>query len=91
LFATIRSAKVVKKRDRKKEPAGQKKMVERWNESHPIGTPVTVTRDSGETKETKTRSEAWMLGQSSRSQGHTAVVLVEGIAGCYSLERVKPR
>jgi len=81
---------VLQKRDRKREPQAQKDLVAKWNESYPIGTPVSVTKDRGETKETKTRSEAWMLGQSSRSQGHTAVVMVEGISGCYSLERVKP-
>jgi hypothetical protein len=33
---------------------------------------------------TKTRSEAWVMGE------HTPVVMVEGIAGGYALDRVTP-
>ncbi len=58
--------------------------VEKWNQQHPIGTPVTVRMDSGELRETATRSMAQMLGQS-------AVIWVDGIAGCYALERVAVR
>ncbi|WP_205522813.1 hypothetical protein [Myxococcus eversor] len=50
---------------------------------HPIGTQVVVTRDNGEEVRTKTRSEPWVLG------GHSAVIMVEGISGGYSLERVR--
>lgn len=50
----------------------------------PTGTPVTVTRDDGTTLETVTRSEPWDL------HGKW-VVMVKGISGCYSLERVAPR
>lgn len=59
-----------------------------FNRAHPIGTPVTLTFDLGneleETVETKTRSAAQILG------GHTAVIWVEGYAGCYELDRVQP-
>ncbi len=61
-----------------------------WNHKHPIGTPVlyrSVTGyKAGETlrwpppMETKTRSEAYVLS------GHTAVVFVEGVAGCVALD-----
>lgn len=37
-----------------------------------------------EPKETKTRSEAWLMG------GHTAMVMVEGVAGGVMVESVKP-
>ncbi len=57
-------------------------MVNDWNEKYPEGTPVTVTRDNGETLETVTRSVAWSMCGS-------AVVMVKGISGCYSLERVR--
>lgn len=56
-----------------------------WNAAHPVGTPVTVQRDLGALLETKTRSEAWVMG------GHSAMVMVDGIAGGYMLERVTPR
>jgi hypothetical protein len=55
-----------------------------WNERHPIGTPVTVTRDNGDKFETTTRSEAWVLN------AH-AMVMVNGISGGYLLSRVVPR
>jgi hypothetical protein len=57
--------------------------VNRWNKNHPPETPVVLTKDDGSEVETKTRSGAWLLG------GHTAVVMVEGISGCYLLERVR--
>lgn len=57
---------------------------DQWNERHPIGTPVIVTRDLGEEQRTVTRSSAWTLGS-----GHP-VVMVVGISGGYSLERVRP-
>ncbi len=62
-----------------------KELCERWNKLHPVGTPVTVTKDLGEKFETTTRSEAWVLG------GHTPVILVVGISGGYSLARVSAR
>jgi len=44
---------------------------------------VIVTKDDGSTFETKTRSEPWKLG------GHTWVIQLEGIAGCYALDRIE--
>lgn len=63
-------------------------LVEAWNKEHPIGTKVVVTR-SDEICHTKTRSKAQMLGSSGDYPGHTAVIWLEGIAGCYTLERVR--
>lgn len=57
--------------------------VRRWNVQHPIGTPVTVEMDSGELRTTMTRDVASVLS------GHTAVIFVVGISGCYLLSRVK--
>lgn len=54
-----------------------------WNVENPVGTEVIVTRDNGDELRTKTRSEAWVLSE------HTAVVMVEGIAGGYLLSRVR--
>lgn len=66
-----------------RSPADQTKMVNEFNRKYKIGTAVDVTRDNGEVLRTKTASEAQMIG------GHTAVIWVDGITGCYSLNRVK--
>jgi hypothetical protein len=61
------------------------KLVEAWNREHVVGAPVTVRRDDGTELQTRTRSAAQVLS------GHTAVIWVDGIAGCYDLQRVTPR
>ncbi len=71
-----------------RKPTKQLRLVEEWKDV-PMGTPVIVTKDLGEQFETKIRSEPWMLGASSRGPGHTAVIKVDGIVGCYMLERVR--
>lgn len=48
----------------------------------PIGTPVIVHRDNGDRLKTHTRSAPWLMG------GHSWVVQVEGIAGCYALSHI---
>lgn len=53
-----------------------------WNRQHAIGTEVDVRKDLGDVVRTKTRSAAQVLS------GHTAVIWLEGISGCYLLERV---
>ncbi len=58
--------------------------VQKWNEQHSVGTLVFVLRDSGATETTRTRSKAEVLS------GHTAVIWLEGISGCYLLDRVRP-
>ncbi len=58
--------------------------VDDWNQQYPIGTTVTVQRDNGNVLHTQTRSQAWVLS------GHTAVIMVNGIAGGYDLDRVRP-
>ena len=64
-------------------PAKAEKAVREWNEKYPANTNVEVTRDDGSITETYTLSAAWVLG------GHSAVVLLNGISGCYALERVR--
>lgn len=56
--------------------------VENWNLKHPIGTAVVVLLDSGERGATVTTGEAYVLG------GHSAVVGIAGVSGCYLLDRV---
>jgi hypothetical protein len=48
-----------------------------------VGTRVLVHLDFGGELETLTRSKPWMLG------GHTWVVQVNGIAGCYDLTHME--
>lgn len=62
--------------------AAQKRLVEKWKDV-PEGTPVIVTKDDKSEVHTKTRSIPWLLG------GHTAVIMLDGISGGYSLERVR--
>jgi hypothetical protein len=61
-------------------------LVYKWNKTFPIGTLVRywTGRRDGIGKESKTTSEAQVLG------GHTAVVWVEGYAGCVALSHVEP-
>lgn len=60
----------------------QKRLVKKWT-GIPVGTAVRVTMDDGTARNTKTRSAAQMLGD------HTAVIWLDGITGCYALERVR--
>lgn len=74
-----------------KQEKEQLAMATKWNQDHKPGIEVIVTKDFGEPSvTTKTRSEAYMLGASGDYPGHTAVILLDGISGAYSLERVKP-
>ena len=55
-----------------------------FNADNPVGQRVIVRKDMGEAVETVTRSEAQVLG------GHSAVIWLDGISGCYLLDRVTP-
>ena len=68
-------------------PKAQQKLVDEWNATHPVGTAVTryaLLNPLREPQETKTRSEAWLMS------GHTAMDMVEGVAGGVMVESVKP-
>lgn len=65
----------------------QLQLVTDWNANYPVGTPVTrykLIKPLREPQETRTRSAAWLMG------GHTAMVMVEGVAGGVMVESVKP-
>lgn len=62
----------------------QLQAVENWNQTVPLGCPVKVKLDDGSVKESWTTSRAQMLG------GHTAVIFLKGISGCYMLSRCTP-
>lgn len=55
-----------------------------WNKKHPVGTAIVLQRDGGDNLSTKTRSSAEILS------GHSAVIWLEGVSGCYLLDRVSP-
>lgn len=57
---------------------------DKFNSKVPVGGAVTVLLDSGEVRETVTTSEAQVLS------GHTPVVWLKGVSGCYLLDRVTP-
>jgi hypothetical protein len=59
------------------------KQCDNFNAKHGVGQAVTVRLDNSETKSTTTRSKAEVLG------GHSAVIWLEGISGCYLLSRAK--
>lgn len=75
--------KIIKEASRRRAPRAHLRKVEEWNHRHLVGTKVRVTLDDRSQKVTVTTSEAWVLG------GHSAVVLLEGISGCYDLYRVE--
>lgn len=73
----------MKKIQQKSEQA----VVDTWNEKYPVGTSVTRYAMVSPLRlpiETKTRSEAWLMG------GHTAMVMVEGVSGGVMVESVVP-
>lgn len=64
----------------------QQKLVDEWNSRHPVGTAVTrykLVDPLREPEQTRTRSEAWLMG------GHTAVVKVEGVSGGVMLDSIR--
>ena len=56
--------------------------VDVFNEKHPVGSSVTVVKDLGEEVDTTVKYPAQILS------GHTPVVWLKGISGCYRLDRV---
>jgi hypothetical protein len=71
-------------RDVKAAKKRAKQAVADWNAAHAVGIEVIVTKDRGEQVQTRTTSAAQMLS------GHSAVIWLEGLSGCYALERVRP-
>jgi len=69
---------------RRPNPVKLQKQCDDFNERNPVGTSVKVKMDSGELRLTTTRSRAEVLS------GHSAVIWLDGISGCYLLDRVSP-
>lgn len=66
---------------RQKQQANLQDQCDRFNAKCPVGSVVTVTDDFGEKNITRTKSEAYLMCGS-------AVVMLDGISGCYDLDRV---
>ena len=78
------TAREIKAWERKKDYAPQA-ACDRFNAANPIGTSVTVQLDGcDELFKTVTRSAAQVLS------GHSAVIWLESVSGCYLLDRVTP-
>ena len=65
-------------------PAALQRQCDAFNARYPVGQAVTLRRDNGEGFQTVTRSPAEVLS------GHSAVIWLEGVTGCYLLDRVAP-
>jgi hypothetical protein len=74
-------------RELRRVPEGwEQRLVDDWNAKYPVGTPVTYYYAKDpliEPRHSRTRSEAQLLA------GHTAVVWLEGVAGCWALDCVR--
>lgn len=71
-------------RPARKSAAQLQAVCDKFNDSHQVGAAVSVKLDGGEVRETITTSEAQVLS------GHTAVIWLKGVSGCYLLDRVAP-
>lgn len=69
-------------RPTRKSAAQLQAACDKFNAAHQVGAAVSVKLDGGEVRETVTNSEAQVMG------GHTAVIWLDGIRGCYDLDRV---
>lgn len=65
-------------------PKALQKQCDEFNRLYPIGQRVSVRKDGGFGILTTTRSEAQVLS------GHSAVIWIDGMSGCYLLDRVTP-
>ncbi|KEA07168.1 hypothetical protein [Rhizobium rhizogenes] len=63
-------------------PATLQVQCDAFNSRYPVGQKVSVRKDDGAGSITFTRSKAEVLS------GHSAVIWLEGISGCYLLDRV---
>ena len=69
--------------DDRTTPADLRDAVEDFNRRFPVGAEVTLRKDfAPDPVRTRTRSEAFVLS------GHSPVVFLEGVVGCYLVSRV---
>jgi hypothetical protein len=67
-------------------PKALEHIVKLWNSKYPVGTKVQVRKVLTDVAfiETVTTSEAYVLS------GHSAVIMLKGISGCYALTHCSP-
>lgn len=66
----------------------QQNLVEKFNKKYTIGDTIKVRQDDETIAEWTVTNEATMLGRSSQSPGHTAVIWCKESIGCYAADRV---
>jgi hypothetical protein len=66
------------------DAAALQRQCDAFNARCPIGTEVALRMDCGDIVHTTTRTAAQVLS------GHSAVIWLDKISGCYSLDRVAP-
>ncbi|MGV8869323.1 MAG: hypothetical protein ACOH2S_20585 [Janthinobacterium svalbardensis] len=71
-------------RPARKSAAQLQAVCDKFNATHQVGVAVSVKLDNGEIRNTVTTGHAQVMGS------HTAVIWLDGISGCYYLERVTP-
>lgn len=69
-------------RPARKSAAQLQAACDKFNAAHQVGAAVSVELDGGEMSKTITVSEAQVLS------GHSAVIWLKGISGCYDLDSV---
>ena len=69
---------------RRADPAKLQAICDKFNAIVKVGDKVRVRKDNGTSVETTTQSLAEVLS------GHTPVIVLAGISGCYALDRVTP-
>jgi hypothetical protein len=65
-------------------PQVLQRQCDEFNARYPVGQTVSIRKDGGDGIITKTRSEAQVLS------GHSAVIWLDDVSGCYLLDRVTP-
>lgn len=63
--------------------AALQKQCDAWNAANPVGCTVILSKDNGTEFATRTRSQAQILS------GHSAVIWLDNVTGCYLLNRVR--
>lgn len=66
------------------DPIKLQRQCDDFNARYPVGQRVSLRKDGGEGIVTTTRSAAEVMS------GHSAVIWLEGVSGCYLLDRVTP-
>lgn len=78
------------KRPARPNPATLQRQCELFNEQHPVGTAVTLKKDDMSAPDGFRLVETVTTSKAEVMSGHSAVIWLKGISGCYLLDRVTP-